>query len=135
MTSILLATALVVPDSTMEEQDSQKHKVKVRQYIMEQCWYSPGKGSHELGNVVEVTRDSPPTRHKQEALLLFSSGRTVIGQNCDRLSPPDSAVAIGFPDSFFLSVCIVVDQCGENSYCQNGYCERQSQIVGMVGEI
>ena len=54
------ATARVVPDGTVHEQNSEIHCVEKRQEVREPSAAAPEKRRGDLGNVVEVSRESPP---------------------------------------------------------------------------
>lgn len=73
MLAILSAAASVVPECSVCQQQHQEHNVEVRSYVLEERWYCPEEGSRDLGKIVEVPSDAPPTRAQEQRRTIFSS--------------------------------------------------------------
>lgn len=97
----------------MRQEYQQEQEVEVRSDALEQRWYAPRKGRHQLRNVMEMTGYPPPAGRQQERLFLFTLCRVVRGVNQAGLPPPNFAVAIRPPNPFSLPIGIIVDEYAE----------------------
>ena len=62
MLSVLFKTSPIVPHGAMREKEKQKDKVEIRQGAVKESGYGPAKGGQKFGNVVKMSRNSPPSR-------------------------------------------------------------------------
>ena len=104
----------------MSQQEKQKHKVKVRQCTVEQDRDGPTESGQELRDVMEMTRDSPPTGSKKKALLFHTFGGEVCRMDELRTTAPDFTVALCVANMFFLSIGVIVYEDGQDSNCEDG---------------
>ena len=58
--SVFVEAALVVPEGSVEEEDSEEDDVKIGEKIVEESRNGPEEGSGDFGNVVKMARKSPP---------------------------------------------------------------------------
>ena len=76
---------------------------------------APEEGCGDLGDVVEVARETPPTRGQEQRRLLLALHGRVGGLDLLRWLAPDEAFTIGVAEELALPVRVVVDPDGEEA--------------------
>ena len=84
---------------------------------------------------MKVPGDSPPSRHKKKTGFLFAGCSVVSCFDSGWPSPPDFAVSLRLASELLVSVCVVVDEDGQDSQCEDGEGEGEAELVGVTGEI
>ena len=113
----------------------QEGEIEVRQGAVEEGGDCPAEGSCQLWDVVEVTRDPPPSRHQQQTCLDLPL-RGVISHT-DHLGPatPNSACPIGVPHVLLVVVGVVVDVDSGHAHQEDEGGKGNPQVVGVAGQV
>ena len=99
----------------MSEENHQEREVKVRNWAQKEGGDTPEEGRRDFGDIVKVSRDSPPSGGEENALSLGPFTRVVGCPNKLRLASPYCAVAVRVPYQLSLAVGIVVEEDGEDT--------------------
>lgn len=89
MLSVLGAAASVVPERPVGQQQDQENHVKVRRRVLEQSGEGPEERPGDLGEVVEVTRHTPPAGAEEQGRRSVAACVNVRGRDVLGLLTPD----------------------------------------------
>lgn len=65
-----------MPESPIEQEYGEETDVEIGEKVAEESWKGPEKSAEDLGQIMEMARDAPPSRCEQNALVDLA----VLGQ-------------------------------------------------------
>jgi hypothetical protein len=109
--TIFFTAAIIVTKGPVGKQNRQVDDIKVgSDQASVPCRKAPAKTGQNFGNVMEMSRDLPPTIQQKETLLGVSIGSCVLSDDPIGCLAPNLAISIRLTKDITLIVGIVIDQ-------------------------
>ena len=120
ITSVLFSTSRVISPCAIQKQYRKVEKVKKREHVGEHSWATPEERRGQFGDIVKMSRKTPPTISQQQRIPLLTISSLICGDYVFRIMSPHLHFTIASSKFLSLSITIVVNPNRENTCDDNG---------------
>ncbi len=133
--AVLVATAVLITNAAVHQQDGHVDDVKIRQQVLATAGQAVRQWAHQVPRVVHVTGHPPKPRGHQFALVNPTIGRLVWTLDEGGLLTPDFTVTLCATEKVFLVVGWAEDVVAHQTQDEDTCGMRRRKLDGVVDQV
>lgn len=116
--SVLVAASSLVSLAAVVQEDAHEDEIRPRQDVAESAGRTPGPSLDEVGKVVGMPGNTPPTGRQEDSVVLLAVRSAVFASDELSLAAPDASFVLMGPNMVSLEIGLAEHGVAEES---NGY--------------